>query len=300
MKIGLPQGLLYHRYQVLWQVFLRELGFEVISSPPTNPAILARGMADAISECCLPAKICLGHVQSLLGNCDYILLPRFDNTGPDREFCERCRGIYDVARHTYREAPLVDYNLQAKGGPGEKQAFLDLAGTLGQSHWASRRAYKAARAAQEDFTEQKIRDQEQLLHERGLKILLAGQPYLCHDPYITGPIRRLVKEEGGRILYSDYFPLAACRQASQDLSPRLYWTLNQEILGAILLNRRNLSGAILLTAYPCSANALANEMALRKIKDLPMIHLVLDGLEGEAGLETRIESFMDLLQGARN
>lgn len=81
ITIGLPNALLYSRYQVLWKTFFAALGIETVVSGPTNKETLQLGAENAIDESCLSAKIYLGHIRSLIGKCDYILIPRISNWG---------------------------------------------------------------------------------------------------------------------------------------------------------------------------------------------------------------------------
>lgn len=43
MKIGIPKGLLYYRYETLWKTFFSELGIDYIVSPDTNKEIMNSG-----------------------------------------------------------------------------------------------------------------------------------------------------------------------------------------------------------------------------------------------------------------
>lgn len=76
MTIGIPRAMLYYRYKTLWETFFRQLGCDVIISGQTNKKILNDGIKYSIDESCLPSKIFMGHVYSLIGKCDYILVPR--------------------------------------------------------------------------------------------------------------------------------------------------------------------------------------------------------------------------------
>lgn len=46
-------------------------------------------------------------------------------------------------------------------------------------------------------------------------------------------------------------------------------------------------------------DSLVNELCLRKIKDIPMLNIVIDEHQGEAGLQTRIESFIDVIKAKK-
>ena len=40
IKIGIPRGLYYYKYNILWKEFFKELGCDIIVSPETNFEIL--------------------------------------------------------------------------------------------------------------------------------------------------------------------------------------------------------------------------------------------------------------------
>ena len=41
---------------------------------------------------------------------------------------------------------------------------------------------------------------------------------------------------------------------------------------------------------------MINELLTRRIKDVPILNLVLDAQSGTAGVETRLESFIDIIR----
>lgn len=74
--VGIPRALIYYRYERLWNSFFTELGVNVKISENTTMQLFERGAQLATDETCLSYKLFLAHVESLLGECDYILLPR--------------------------------------------------------------------------------------------------------------------------------------------------------------------------------------------------------------------------------
>ena len=57
-----------------------------------------------------------------------------------------------------------------------------------------------------------------------------------------------------------------------------------------------MDGVILLSAFPCGPDSMINELLTRRIKDVPILNLVLDAQSGTAGVETRLESFVDIIR----
>ena len=79
VTVGIPRAMLYYRYEILWKNFFSALGVKCVISPQTNKEIIKEGTAVSIDEACLSTKIFIGHVKSLIGKCDYILIPRVSN-----------------------------------------------------------------------------------------------------------------------------------------------------------------------------------------------------------------------------
>ena len=50
-----------------------------------------------------------------------------------------------------------------------------------------------------------------------------------------------------------------------------------------------------MSAFPCGPDAMVNDLMLRRIRGVPLLNLVMDGQSGTAGVETRLESFLDII-----
>lgn len=296
MTIGLPRALLYYRYGQLWETFFIELGCHVVTSPKTSQAILAEGSGYTEGECCLPVKVFLGHVAQLAGRCDYILVPRFETLGRGEEFCVRFWGLPDIVCNTFPELSLIGYNLQGHLPGSEWLGFLSMGRRLGKSPPKILRAYLRACMAQLQADRQACLNQRQtLLSSPSPRVLLVAQPYLIHDSFIGAPLVDMIRRQGGIPIFADRFPRPDCRAGAGAISSDLYWTLNKELIGAIPLTRSHIDGVLLVSAFPCGSDSLVGEMVLRKVRDLPVAQILLDEHQGDAGLQTRIECFMDIL-----
>ena len=80
------------------------------------------------------------------------------------------------------------------------------------------------------------------------------------------------------------------------LSPTLYWTYSKELVGAIGYYQYAVDGILFLSSFPCGPDSLVNELMLRKITSLPMCNILVDELSSNTGLETRLESFIDIIK----
>jgi len=295
MTIGIPRALGYHRYGVLWETFFQELGIPYVTSAPTTNKHLTDGSKLAVDESCLPLKLYMGHVVSLLGRCDQILVPRFRRLGRQEEFCVRFWGLYDTVQNTFPEAQLLSYQLQSHGPGHQLAGFIRMGSAVGRGALISANAYAHAIRRQQDADQNRLIPAQPLQSERGPKILLAAQSYVAHDPHLGGAVARLLRAQGATPLFPDMWEPITCRNRSHELSSDLYWITSREILGAIQEARDQVDGIILLTAFPCGSDCLTNELILRRVRDLPVIQIILDDNDGLTGLQTRIESFLDMI-----
>lgn len=301
MKIGIPRALLYHRYRLLWETFFDEVGVECITSPKTNKDIVSSGMTYAIDEACLSSKIFLGHVEWLLGKCDYILVPRIASLSQGA-VCTKFEAIYDLVKNTFRDRNinLLYYNIDEKKTEWEFRAFLKMGRFLRKKRSRILRAYLIAKQAEKAGAMTELKIQEGLLTKKKIKVLLISHGYNLHDNYIGAPILRCLEEMGVVPIIGDIANKKEALSRSFQISKTIPWAFNRELLGSIPIYRNNVDGIMLISSFPCGPDSLVNEVIIRRVKDKPILNLVLDGQEGNAGLETRIESFIDIIKFKRN
>lgn len=295
LKIGIPKAFLYYKYQVLWRRFFEDMGHEIIVSPNTNKAILDDGVNYSVDESCISSKVFLGHVKWLMDKCDYILIPRIASYENGDITCTKFFALYDIVKSTFPDARILDYNVDYKNKKTERQAYYNMGRALGADSSVIKSAYNNARAALERFEKDLEQKQEKLLESDKLKALIVAHPYNIYDALIGGPVVSALEELGVDILYADIPESESMREYSKKLSHSLYWRYNQEITGSIEYYKDRIDGIIFLTAFPCGPDSLVVELIMRKLKGIPMTNLVVDANFGEAGLQTRIESFIDII-----
>ena len=296
--IGIPRAMLFYRYEILWKNFFTALGVKCVLSPQTNKDIIKQGTAVSIDEACLSTKIFMGHVRSLIGKCDYILIPRISNFGIKRNMCTKFEALYDIARNTFRKAPqkFISYNVDYLGGITEEDAFTSLGERLGFSRKQSLASYRAAKKAETDYLKNRIKLQEQDLKKKGLKILIVSHSYVEMDPYIGKPVISYLRKMGAVPVFADLFDRNDALKQSVKVSPTLKWEFSRELVGSAYIYRDKIDGIILLSAFPCGPDSMVNEMIIRRFSGKPILNMVLDDQDGTAGVETRLESFIDILK----
>jgi|BioPla2DNA2_1021312.scaffolds.fasta_scaffold00967_1 predicted nucleotide-binding protein (sugar kinase/HSP70/actin superfamily) len=294
ISVGIPKALLYHNYHVLWEHFFYELGVELVYSKASDKEILEMGKKYAIDETCLSLKIYLGHIAYLVDKVDYILVPRICSLKRFEKTCTNFYALYDIVKNLFKNK-IIHYNIDADNRINEKKAFIKMGKSLGFSKSLSTHAYMKAKRITKRNLKHKLIKQNRLLESKKIKILLAGHAYNIHDKLIGGIVAKVLKKMDVEIIYSDIYDYREAKERYKEISPSLYWTYNQDIINAILYYREKIDGIILLTSFPCGPDSLVNEMCLRKIKE-PMINLIIDELSSEIGLETRVESFIDIIK----
>lgn len=298
MKIGIPKAFLYYTYHNLWETFFNELGCEIVVSEDTNKQILKDGIKYSIDESCLSAKIYMGHVYSLIGKCDYILIPRIASFGAKDVMCTRFGALYDLVYNTFRDLDIkiLDYNVDVLKKKTEFNAFFEMGKTLKKKKFDIVRAYFMAKQAEKTYQQLALKEQNNLLGQNGMKILLISHPYNIYDKLIGQPIIDYLKDLNCIPIIGNIIPKNIAKVKAREISETLPWSYNQELLGAISLYKDKVDGIVLISSFPCGPDALVNDMIIRKNKDKPIINLILDEQEGTVGLETRLESFIDIIK----
>ena len=299
IKIGIPKALLFYKYGDLWINFFEELGLDIVISPNTNLEILENGTKFSIDEACLSLKIFMGHVYYLLDKCDYILVPRIVCLKKNEKLCTNFSALYDLTRNTF-DKKILHYNIDVSKHEDEFYAFVCMGLELGFPYREIVKAYQKAKEKESLLKERKVSKQKSLVASTSkIKILLAGHPYNLYDEFVGKPISKLLTSNRVEVLYSDLYDGKYLENESKKISPGNYWTYNKEIIASISHYQENIDGIILLTTFPCGPDSLSNEMIIRNVK-IPITNIIVDDSSGEAGIITRIESFIDILEERRN
>lgn len=171
------------------------------------------------------------------------------------------------------------------------------AGGAGPRMAAAVNARAADRAASERATVATPGTQPQrTAPEAPLGILLAAHPYVAHDPYLGGTLVDLLEGMGAIVLFTDETDRKRALQASFGFSSTLPWVVNRELVGSLMLLHEHVDGIVLVSAFPCGPDSMTDDAIVRCIQGKPILNLTIDAQSGTAGLETRVESFVDILR----
>lgn len=301
VRIGLPRAMLYHKRHVLWSAFFEGIGCETLASPPSTIRLLERGAALSVDETCLSMKLFVGHVEALAGRADAVLVPHVTSPRRGEEACVKMMGAYDIARHALPHVPLVAYEVDEDRRMSEGRGLVRLARELGASTLRARRAYRDALMAQVAHEHEAAREQLALLDapDDRPRVLLVGHAYNLGDELIGGPVRRILSALDVCVIDAEALGHVAPDGLHARISEDVNWTYNKQLLNALELARDRVDGVVFVVAFPCGPDALMVELCQRRLRGLPSIALVLDELTSPTGLQTRLESFVDILTLSR-
>jgi predicted nucleotide-binding protein (sugar kinase/HSP70/actin superfamily) len=313
VKIGYPRALLYYKYFPLWERFFHQLGAEVVLSSPTNKVILNKGTLAADNELCLPVKVFYGHLLELRDKVDAIFIPRIVSVEKSAYTCPKFLGLPDMARAMETRIPEIwDPIIDLRAGWRKYlSSVISLGRKLSESSLKILLAYRKGVKALSSYRKLMLDGQTpiELLEKKSvaksasnkLKIGLAGHPYNIYDRYISMNLVKRLRNMGVEVRTSEMLLNNLIEKQASKLPKELFWTYEKEVLGTVFhwTETGSVDGIIYVLSFACGPDSLVQvllEHELKKYPQVPMMPLVIDEHSGEAGLITRVEAFIDMLQ----
>lgn len=324
-KVGIPRALHFYRYFPFWKKILDELDAEIILSPPTNKKIVEEGVTHGFGELCIPVKIYYGQVLKLIRDnpdLDYIFVPRYVSEVKDAYFCPKFLSLPDVIKILPGVPKILNFEVNVKEFPIATSA-IELGKQLGKGQSKSLEAYRAAQKYFEeyhDFLRQGASVNYALrLVQRGLpfklpkkkftgdvRFLLLGHVYNIFDTFINLDFQKKLQDQGVEVLTIENLPEFIFKKpVIVNRRLRNYWRHEEEIMQAIryflTVGRDEIDGVIFLVSFACGPDSLISELVMRdmKVVGLPFLEITMDEHSGEAGMLTRIESFVEMVRRKR-
>jgi len=306
-RIGIPRAMFFYDRGPFWATYLRELGFEVVLSRPTDGKIASAGDELAIAQPCFPVIVAHGHVQDLQQRgLDYILVPNtMDYETPDLRVKSHLCPWNQTLPFVLRAAPKLQSGSAKLLAPtvhfrlGEKHvcaALQDFSSRLGVPRSVNRRAVAAAYAAQHCFQIRLLQAGEQALStlestgEPGLVLL--GRPYNLYDRSINCDIpRKLRTLYGANVIPLDFLRLEG--EDISDVNDNMYWNSGRLILAAArIVSRYPNLHLVYISNFKCGPDSYIKSF-LNQASGKPSLVLQFDGHSNDAGFLTRCEAYLD-------
>jgi predicted nucleotide-binding protein (sugar kinase/HSP70/actin superfamily) len=328
-KIGVPRALAYFIYFPFWKTFFETLGHEVVESPPTTRAIMDQGVKDTVSDACIPIKLYHGHVEELIDRVDYIFVPRLVSLRKYGDFgtetlCPKFLGLPDMLNASIsRPWPLLEARIDLKKGPWELlKVYRQVGETLGASTLSIYRAFYKATMVQRAY-ERRLQQgvlpetaMEQILPgmekaktvtgpavENPLRLAVVGYPYTIYDSYINVGLLSWLAQAGVKVYTQDMLSRPQLDRQASKLDKDMFWYFsNRVVQGALhFMDVEPVDGLIHITAFACGPDSMVDKFLEIEAKQrrMPYMAVTIDEHTGEAGIRTRMEAFLDMLQYRR-
>ena len=318
MTIGFPRALIYWKEPGVqfWRTFFEELGLEVIISPLTNKEIASQGTKVSDSDNCFASKVFFGHLMWLEKKVDFIFIPRLIKDEFGLEHCPKFFALPDIA------ALLVKTSIISPWIDLKKKSFQNIVFKTGKKFCNNsekiRQAVKKGEQEMKKEKEKRIQSFQQKINSDKKKIVLISHPYNLYDEYVNLGIRQKLDGLGIESIFID--EVSVKNTQIQDLnlkktgrsngrnfeSPNWHWKFCQEIMDQvreiIKLNAQKMSGglagAIEISSFQCGCDAVLKEFVEKEFKQgkIPFLYLLIDEHSAEAGIQTRLEAFVDTIK----
>ncbi len=313
-RIGINRSFLVNTYYPLYSTFFSELGFEiVVPDAPTQEGINQRS-----APFCYPVELAHGFFHSLLRDeksLDYIFLPHFkavpvQDGHSASQVCPFVQGEPFYLRTTFRKrlealmekgtsvlTPLLDFT---QGLEEARRPLTRMAADMGVDRKAAERAFsKACRRQRDCLAEMRRIGREALAElektpERSAAVVFA-RPYNGFVEEAHMGIPHKFASRGVKVFPLDFLPLDG-----EKSKRHMYWGMGQLIIKAAKFVRKHpqLFGTY-ITNFSCGPDSFIVGYVRQLMGQKPSLTLELDSHTADAGLETRIEAFIDIVTAYR-
>lgn len=336
MKLGFPRALHYYDYYPFWAGFFQGLGIELVLSPPSNRAIMETGLKKAHTETCMPIKLLVGHIASLKDMDGVFLPRMVSVQEKTYLCPKMLGLPESVLSAVPEGMPVYSVTInQRLGAQKVYRALEGLAKELGKSRADVKKAYMTGQNWQKLFEEQRLagKDFQAVIKALGQQskgpepvpvpgsgepsaagpsvveqpvikkdkpyIALLGHSYLVNEHFANHNLLKRLREKAYVRLIEEIGPEQAESQLS-GLDKPLFWSHAQKIYGAggVYADHPQVDGLIYLSCFGCGSDSMTQELVASRarVAHKPYMVLTIDEHTGEAGLITRIEAFLDMIE----
>jgi predicted nucleotide-binding protein (sugar kinase/HSP70/actin superfamily) len=305
VTVGIPEGLMFFEQKTLWKNFFERLGCRAVCSGRTTRNILNSGINLCCNETCLPVKAFAGHAASLCDKTDYIFIPRCASVCPHEKSCPKFCGLPDEMRISLKgRANIISADIDYNRDPQKtRKSLASLSGRLGIPCKAAELVFNGC--VKPGLTADISPNASGSMRLGVPVIAVLGHPYIIFDSLLSmGLIDKL--RDAGYCVLTPYDVRRSVRRkyAGRFLSTSFFET-GLDIVGGTkaLYGLPQLAGMIYISPFSCGVDSVVMELTERIImrgpRHIPFLKLTVDEHSGEAGFNTRIEAFLDMISGAR-
>lgn len=321
-RLGIPRGMTFYDYFPLWNEFFKGLDIEIVLSRKTNKEILDKGSLSCVDEACLPVKVFHGHVEDLKDKVDYIFIPKIMSIGSMEYCCPKYLGLPEMVIHSIDNLPqIIDtaVNLR-KSKLNLKKAFYNTGAYFTKNKLKVNRAFHKSMDFYNEYKRLITKGiipidaikmynnafkslNPNVKEKTGSNIMVLGHPYNIYDDFISMNIIKKLANYGKNVITAEMIDDEIINYYSSKLPKRMFWTHGKRIVGSAyyVLEKRKIDGIIYISAFGCGLDSVLVDLVERKANETltPFVLLTIDEQTGEAGINTRIEAFLDMMEWRR-
>lgn len=307
--IGMNRSLLMNTWFPLYNSFFKSLGFGVVI-----PAGIDQGSIEQKgAPFCHPVELAHGSMGALLKlNTDHIFLPHVRSlpliNGDRSSACVLVQGEPYYLRSAFPELAnrsVMSPVLHMQTGIDQvRMALVKTVKNIGITSRKAEIAFNEAVAEQNLFFtdlrkkgEQFIADLENSPEKTG--VALFGRPYNAFNSWANKSIPAKFSTRSMDIIPCDMLPRTEKRKAGERSKDRnMYWATGEQILDSAdyVAKHPQLFGTF-ITNFSCGPDSFLLSHFRREMGRKPSLTLELDSHTADAGIETRIEAFLDIVNG---
>ncbi|MDO4545332.1 MAG: acyl-CoA dehydratase activase-related protein [Bacillota bacterium] len=313
MRLGIARGFFYYDYMLFLKTLFQGTSIETVMGGENNEEILERGSRLTVDEACLPIKLFTGQLEALCETCDRVFVPRLMKDFRGRWLCPKLLGVPELSLGVPKAGKLLVtdplyFNNEGRTRRSLWKACRQMEIKRGKFEENFTRAYAAQKKvatgskyahveAAWEFSPETPADGEIVLPNTR-RIFLAGHCYNVYDKFSNGQIMKKLDELGIEAVTEREVTQTERELAVEgvNLIKEPFWESFIRIFGSALHLRDEVDGIIYLSSFSCGPDAFIIEMLKNYVRNIPIMVLKLDEHKGEAGYETRIEAFADLLE----
>jgi predicted CoA-substrate-specific enzyme activase len=304
LTVGAPEALSVHSLWPAYATFFDALGVDLQLFSKIDEA----GVARCESTFCYPAEIAHGVTESLRkSDVRWWFLPHLKampSMQQDAHAC-LCPIMQGLPYYLRTALGLDDRNILrpvldlGTGLAAAAEEMGRVAERLGFTRADGERAWARGVARQEACYREGRRIGRKVLEEARAAsrpvIVLCGRPYNAFTPMANMGIPRKFLTRGYTVLPFDFLPVD-----DEEITKNMYWYYGQQDLkAAVQVKEHPNLFACFVTNFSCAPDSFLLHY-LRWISNTkPFLVLELDSHTADAGVDTRIEAFLDIIEGYR-
>jgi predicted CoA-substrate-specific enzyme activase len=297
-RVGVPRALTTHSLHPLYATFFSRIGMEVVLS-----GVDAEGELKSNSGFCFPAQIAHGAVLDLVRkNVDLIFLPHITrmphpSACRDAQLCPITQASPYFLAKAFPQTRILSPVLDFTPGYEHSTVMAELAvRELGVDRVAAEGAWAAAVRAQVEV--------ERAMHDLGQRalaeaiaggkpaLLLAGHSYNAFTPEASQSVGRKLASMGVLAIPADCLV--------HDGTAPTPWHFANQIMNAVALVKQHPNLFLLCVSnFSCTIDAFTHSMLAAELGAKPYLLLEIDAATADAGVQTRLEAFLDIVHNYR-